>query len=123
MAQAIQAKVEPATLELTSCSRCARPVNNGWSFIFKVAPVASEDGNGIWPREIKKCFRCAIRHLPMLRRSLTVALGVGTVLALLNHGDILLAGEWKNALYWKIPLTYCVPFCVATFGALGTCRR
>ena len=52
-----------------------------------------------------------------------VALTVGTILAFLNHGDTFLAGNWKSGLYWKIPLTYFVPFCVATFGALTNSRR
>tara|TARA_B100000315_G_scaffold252792_1_gene290311 strand:+ start:867 stop:1025 length:159 start_codon:yes stop_codon:yes gene_type:complete len=52
-----------------------------------------------------------------------VALVVGTILTLLNQGDIIMAGQWESALYWKIPLTYCVPFCVATFGALANGRR
>jgi hypothetical protein len=59
----------------------------------------------------------------MLRRSLSVALVVGTVLTILNQGDTLFAGEWKSALYWKIPLTFCVPFLVATFGAMTNVRR
>ncbi len=73
--------------------------------------------------EMLKCGGCAIRHAPMLRRSITVALVVGTILTLLNQGDIILGGNWKSALYWKIPLTYCVPFCVATYGALTASRR
>ena len=52
-----------------------------------------------------------------------VALTVGTILAFLNHGDTFLAGNWKTGLYWKIPLTYFVPFCVATFGASTNSRR
>ncbi|PKB68848.1 MAG: hypothetical protein BZY81_00505 [SAR202 cluster bacterium Io17-Chloro-G4] len=73
--------------------------------------------------QIIKCILCAVRHSPMLRRSLTVAVVVGSIITLLNQGDVLLAGNWKGALYWKIPLTYCVPFCVATYGALSTSRR
>jgi len=52
-----------------------------------------------------------------------VALVVGSILTLLNQGDILFAGNWVGAMYWKIPLTYCVPFCVATYGALSNGRR
>jgi|TARA_B100000678_G_scaffold205973_1_gene173553 uncharacterized membrane protein YiaA len=52
-----------------------------------------------------------------------VALVVGSLLTLLNQGDILFAGSWKAALYWKIPVTYCVPFCVATYGALSNAHR
>ena len=62
-------------------------------------------------------------HRPMVRRSLIAATVVGTVLTLLNQGDTLIAGHWNNALYWKIPLTYCVPFLVATYGALSSNRK
>ena len=48
---------------------------------------------------------------------------VGTVLTLLNQGDTLLSGSWNNTLYWKIPLTYSVPFIVATYGALSNSRN
>ncbi len=68
----------------------------------------------------RKCFPCALRHPPMLRRSGLIALIVGTVLTAINQGDILLAGHWPPALVWKLPMTYAVPFIVATLGALGT---
>ncbi len=55
----------------------------------------------------------------MLRRSGFIALVVGTVLTGINQGDVLLAGQWPPALLWKLPLTYAVPFIVATLGALG----
>jgi hypothetical protein len=32
-------------------------------------------------------------------------------------GNLFLHGSLPAALYWKIPLAYCVPFCVATYGA------
>ena len=59
----------------------------------------------------------------MLRRSLVAAVVVGTVLTALNQGDNLLSGRWDAALYWKVPLTYCVPFIVATYGALTNSRQ
>lgn len=49
------------------------------------------------------------------RRSLLVAAVVGTVLNLINQGDVVLAGEQPQWL--KIALTYAVPFFVATYGA------
>jgi hypothetical protein len=67
---------------------------------------------------ILKCVRCAVRHRPMLKRSTAVALVVGTVLMIINQGDVLLGAKWPGALIWKIPLTYLVPFVVATWGAL-----
>ena len=52
----------------------------------------------------------------IVRRSLIVALVVGTVLNIINQGDLLLTGEFN---WVKATLTYCVPFCVATYGAYG----
>jgi len=68
----------------------------------------------------RKCLPCALRHAPMHWRSGLIALIVGTVLTAINQGDILLAGHWTPGLIWKVPLTYAVPFLVATLGALGT---
>jgi hypothetical protein len=58
----------------------------------------------------------------MLVRSFLTALLVGTVLTAINHGNHIVAGEIKWELAWKVPLTYCVPFCVATWGALVNSR-
>jgi hypothetical protein len=58
----------------------------------------------------------------MLSRSALIALIVGTVLTAVNQGDLLFAGDVTVALLWKIPLTYAVPFAVATLGAMGAAR-
>lgn len=41
---------------------------------------------------------------------------------LINQGPVILAGALAPALLWKVPLTYAVPFCVATWGALLNSR-
>ena len=51
----------------------------------------------------------------MPKRSFFLALIVGTVLNLINHGEILFGGGKLNLI--KIFLTYAVPYCVATYGA------
>jgi hypothetical protein len=51
------------------------------------------------------------------------ALVVGTILVLINQGGVLLSGALTAPLLWQIPLTYLVPFCVATWGALSNTRR
>jgi len=56
----------------------------------------------------------------MLRRSGLTALVVGTVLVLINQGVALAAGEFRSTLVWQIPLTYAVPFCVASWARLAT---
>jgi hypothetical protein len=58
-----------------------------------------------------------------MRRSLIVALIVGTILTGINQGNIILRGDFPPSLYWKIPLTYVVPYCVATTGAILNARR
>ena len=71
----------------------------------------------------QRCLACALRYRPMLRRSALTSLVVGTVLVLINQGGTLLSGTPPASLLWQVPLTYVVPFCVATWGALGNARR
>ena len=58
-----------------------------------------------------------------LQRSIKTALVVGTILALINHGQELLAEQfsWR----WVIPMliTYFVPFSVATYGQVQGKRQ
>ena len=93
------------------CSNCKRALRRGRTFTIKT-PQGEAD----------RCLICSLRHWPMLRRSLLTALVVGSLLTFLNHGDNFLSGSWATALYWKIPLTYSVPFLVATWGALANSR-
>jgi len=51
------------------------------------------------------------------KRSLVVALIVGTVLNLINQGDALVAGARLN--WTKLILTFVVPYAVATYGAVS----
>ena len=59
-------------------------------------------------------FRAAMAW-PVAKRSLTIAVLVGSILNLINQGDALTIGN--GVVCWKIMLTYCVPFFVATYGA------
>lgn len=71
---------------------------------------------------LRKCWWCALCHRPLLGRSLALALVVGTVLAAINHGDVLVSGQWSAAVARKVALTYCVPFAVAVWSALANSR-
>ena len=99
---------------VTSCQRCGRPTARKGSYTFR--PRGATDG-------ITKCLRCALKHWPMLKRSLIASVVVGTALTALNQGDTIISGQIGGALAWKIPLTYCVPFLVATYGALSNSRN
>jgi hypothetical protein len=68
------------------------------------------------------CRGCALTYRPLLRRSSLIALVVGSVLVAINQGDLLLTGRAEAALLWKVPLTYLVPFVVATWGGLLNSR-
>ncbi len=47
---------------------------------------------------------------------------VGTILVAINQGDLLLAGDLPLDALWKIPLTYCVPYCVSTYASVSAIR-
>ena len=115
--QQSEEQVQSSSPETTACQNCGRATESGRAFLFRPQGAASTAAG------ILKCLLCGPRHRPMLRRSAIVAVVVGTILTLLNQGDGLFSGSWNNALYWKIPLTYCVPFLVATYGALTAARR
>ncbi|MDP6690852.1 MAG: nitrate/nitrite transporter NrtS [Alphaproteobacteria bacterium] len=50
------------------------------------------------------------------KKAFLTALVVGTILTAINHGDVILAGDAPPLL--KVALTYCVPYCVTTWGAI-----
>ena len=49
------------------------------------------------------------------KKAFLTACVVGTILATINHGDTILSGKYPPIA--KILLTYCVPFCVTTWGS------
>lgn len=61
------------------------------------------------------CLCCISDGVP--RRSIVVALIVGTILNLINQGDVLFGEGHLN--FAKIILTFAVPYCVATYGAVS----
>jgi len=71
---------------------------------------------------VRKCWRCALEHPPMRWRSVKIGIVVGTVLAVINHGGVLVRGDLTSGVAWKIALTYLVPFVVATWSALAASR-
>jgi hypothetical protein len=64
----------------------------------------------------KRACLCAVSD-GVPRRSLYVALVVGTVLNVINQGDAFLG---MGSINWvKVGLTYCVPYAVCTYGAVS----
>jgi hypothetical protein len=71
-----------------------------------------------WP----EAFR-VVAHAPHLRKTLTIAGIVGTVLFAINQLDVVLRGDATAVVWWKIGATYCVPFVVSNLGVLIASRR
>jgi hypothetical protein len=55
-----------------------------------------------------------------MRRSFAVTLLIGTVLNTINQGPEIVTGHWP--VWWKLLLTYSVPFCVASYGSYAAFR-
>lgn len=53
------------------------------------------------------------------RRSRRVALIVGTILVTINYFDRIYAGNLQGIDYFKMLMTYCVPFCVSTHASVS----
>ena len=92
------------------CNRCGRELD----------PAAYELRAG--DERIMRCLRCALIYPPFARRSLAICLLIGTVLTAINQGNLVFRGDFPAALAWKIPLTYAVPYIVATTGAILNAR-
>ena len=60
-------------------------------------------------------FWQAVCDRGIVLRGLKVAAVIGTLLTLINQGDLMLAGHWPPL--WKLLLTYAVPFGVSTYSA------
>lgn len=58
----------------------------------------------------------------VVRRASGIALVVGAVLALINHGGRLSADEVDGATLVRILLTFCVPYCVSTYSSVLAVR-
>jgi hypothetical protein len=67
-------------------------------------------------------FRVVV-HPPFLKKTVQIALGVGTVLFAINHLDEVIQGQATRAVWIKGAVTYLVPFCVSNFGVLVATRR
>jgi len=59
----------------------------------------------------------------VLKRSLRVSALVGTMLMIINHGDIIIEGHLSTTHIFKIALTYLVPFLVSTYSSVESKRN
>lgn len=92
---------------------------NGFTGLVNLSNPGTQFSNPATALEsVNKMNRIALRTCltgPVLRRSLKVALIIGTLLTAINQGDLIMAGQ--QPVIWKVALTYLVPFLVASYGA------
>jgi len=71
-----------------------------------------------WPEAAR-----VVLHPPHLRKTVTTAIVVGTVLFCINQLDVVIRGQASTAVWVKTAVTYLVPFCVSNIGVLIAARR
>jgi hypothetical protein len=58
-----------------------------------------------------------------LRKTIRIALVVGTILSLINQLSVILDGRANYATWIRVGANYLVPFCVSSTGFLSATRR
>jgi hypothetical protein len=62
----------------------------------------------------------SVRRPHVLRRTVVIALTVGTILTAVNLGDVIAAGSFDAQVRLKIAMNYVVPFVVSNLGAMSS---
>ena len=58
----------------------------------------------------------------VVRRTVRIALLVGTILSAVNQGGVLLAGDASGMTWLRVAVNYVIPFCVSNAGVLSGTR-
>ena len=58
----------------------------------------------------------------VVQRALLMAIVVGSILILINHGRCLIAGEFNTHCLVSSLLTLAVPYCVSTISSVLACH-
>ena len=123
MAPAGDPKYVVADTFLTSTTPLALTATDGGTRPVGVAATDYRIDGGPWTSNATPFFvgsegRHAVTYRKVLRTAVVTGLVVGTILTAINQGNLILNGHFPPILFWKIPLTYSVPYCVSTFSAL-----
>lgn len=66
-----------------------------------------------------KTYLHALRNREMMPTAIRVALVVGTILFMINHGSALAEGKMNRNRWFAALLTYIVPYCVNIHGQMS----
>jgi len=64
-----------------------------------------------------------VTYRPHLKRTVTIALVVGSAFFAMNQLAIVLAGAATPLVWFKVALTYLTPLCMSNFGIASATRR
>jgi hypothetical protein len=67
-------------------------------------------------------FFSIARSRMVVTRAIKVAIIVGTILAFINHGHNILSMSLTGQDWFKVILTYLVPYSVSTWSAVGAIK-
>ncbi|MCC2097824.1 MAG: nitrate/nitrite transporter NrtS [Hyphomicrobiales bacterium] len=60
---------------------------------------------------------------PVRKRAVKVAVLVGSILAVINYSDKIIAGTFQTRDLVKLLMTFIVPYCVSTYSAVSALRE
>ena len=83
---------------------------------------AQMDVDAVGWSDLPEALRVVLRGAN-LRKTIGIALFVGTVLFLINQLDVVVSGHATVLVWCKIGLTFVVPFCVSNYGILVATHR
>lgn len=94
------------------CTTCCKRIGSG------------ESRFRLGPEGILKCRSCASVDPALLKRGMVMSIIVGTLLTLINQGPEIFGGTAGEdpSLFWKIPLTYLVPFLVSWVSVMSASK-
>jgi hypothetical protein len=58
----------------------------------------------------------------VVQRATVVAIVVGSILVIINHGDAIMRGDLSAGRLIRIALTIGVPYCVSTYSSVSALR-
>ncbi|MEL6467140.1 MAG: nitrate/nitrite transporter NrtS [Pseudomonadota bacterium] len=59
----------------------------------------------------------------VVRRAAKIAFVVGIIIAMINHGDRIMAGQMDAGAWMKCALTFLVPYSVSTYSSVMAVRE
>lgn len=90
-----------------------RPAAGRPAVRYRVRTADGEAELGLWQFAL---------HRQVVRAAIPTSLVVGTLLTVINQGNVYLQHRVTAALVLRTLATFAVPYCVATFGALSAAR-